>query len=92
MPRQREASVAILSRLVDLSKLARNEKVSGKAGAIVRKLIDTAHPSLLESLRNATVGSQGARMYRDPDAAVLADEVIGRLKRPNEEGRKGISR
>jgi hypothetical protein len=76
MPRQREASVAILSRLVDLSKLARREKVSEKERAIARKLIDTARPDLLESLRNATVGQQ--QMYPKPDA--LAREVIEKLK------------
>lgn len=80
VPRQREASVAILSRLVDLSKLARSEKVSEKERAIARKLIDTARPDLLASLRNATVGEQGTLMYREPDA--LADEVIERLKGP----------
>ena len=78
VPRQREASVAILSRLVDLSKLARGEEASEKERAIARKLIDTARPDLLESLRNATVGQQ--QMYHEPEA--LADEVIERLKGP----------
>jgi hypothetical protein len=76
MPRQREASVAILSRLVDLSKLARSKEASEEVRAIVGKLIDTAHPSLLESLQNATVGQQ--QMYPNPMA--LAKEVIERLK------------
>lgn len=76
VPRQRVASVAILSRLVDLSKLARSAKASEKERAIARKLIDTARPDLLESLRNATVGQQ--RMYHGPDA--LAVTVIERLK------------
>jgi hypothetical protein len=77
-PRQREASVAILSRLVDLSELARSAKASEKVRALVRELIGTAHPALLESLRNATVGSQGTLMYPDPSA--LARDVIERLK------------
>jgi hypothetical protein len=76
VPRQREASVAILSRLVDLSTLARGEEASDEVRAIARKLIDTAHPDLLESLRNATVGQQ--QMYPKPDA--LAREVIEKLK------------
>jgi hypothetical protein len=86
--RQREEAVAILSRLVDLSKLARNEKVSGnlKAGAIVEKLIDSAHPALLESLRNATVGTAGQDGSMYPNPRALADEVIERLKYPRSQG------
>ena len=86
LPMQHEESVAILSRLVDLSKLARSKRVGEKVGEIVEKLIDKAHPALLASLRNATVWTMGQNilMYPDPDA--LAVEVIERLKgRKNKE-------
>ena len=51
----KEASVALLSRLVHLSREAQKDRAAGTDVGIITDLIGSARPALAESLRAATV-------------------------------------
>jgi hypothetical protein len=76
-----EASTAILSRLVDFSRQCAEDRAAGKSVDLITRLIESARPALLESLRKATIGpdfEDAERMYRNPEKTT--DDVIEQLK------------
>lgn len=74
----KEASVALLSRLVNLSREAQADRAAGKDVGIITDLIRSARPALANSLRAATVGDPAVAMYPNPEKA--ASDVVERMQ------------
>ena len=82
----KEASAALLSRLVDLSKAAKGARAAARADPnlidLITRRIESARHALLESLQATVVAWGTEGMYGDPDwAKKCADDAIESLKR-----------